>query len=48
MSNVVVVGNKDDFQNEVINTEGPVFVDFWQDWCGPCNLLDTIVDDASE
>ena len=48
MSNVVVVENKDDFQNEVINTEGPVLVDFWAEWCGLCKQLAPLVEDASE
>lgn len=36
-----------DFEEEVINSELPVLVDFWAEWCGPCKMLGPIVDQIS-
>ncbi|HCU87527.1 MAG TPA: thioredoxin [Verrucomicrobiales bacterium] len=45
--NVVVV-SADNFDSEVLQSEVPVFVDFWAPWCGPCKMLGPVIDQLAD
>ena len=43
----VITINKENFVNEVINSEKTVLLDFYAEWCGPCNMLSPIIDEIA-
>jgi len=48
VSGSIVYLTDDSFEAEVVNADGPVLVDYWADWCGPCKMIAPILDEIAE
>jgi len=47
VSDQIVYTSDSNFENDVLNSDLPVLVDYWAEWCGPCKMIAPILDEIA-
>ena len=48
MAQGIINGTDESFERDVLKADGPVLVDYWAEWCGPCKMIAPVLEEIAK